>query len=486
MAAHTPVQLMVRRHAESVWNAQGRIQGDIASPPLTTAGAAEAGRWAADLADDAGIRTIWSSDAVRARSTAAAAGRRLGLPVTSTELLAEAGAGVLEGLTHAEAARLAPEHHRVWKARGDLDAIPGAEPGDRLQARAIAFLAAATGPGGADLYGRTQLVVTHAAFLRSLVNTARRRPRTTPVAIGHGDTHLLTDPWTALRPERLNQPWRPAAHRVTPGPDGGAGPAPEFVVKLVPGLGAEGRLGRYRAVQHAVSTATGTPPLLAAAARGDGSAITVRRFVPGATVGHRLGHDEEWELLDFYQQFNERLATAVGTEAFTGVRSLGDRIDIALRGPDNEAVRQLRALTSDGRLRELLHERSRVADFDLHRDNTVRTEAGQLVRIDLDSLCPGPRLLGPACALVGASALYAAGQWAAPHERPHARLLGGDSDHARELRHLVGVRLLLGLWFFLAAPGAAGTEGSERHAALYRAALTGLTALDQEKGSRTR
>ncbi len=180
-----------------------------------------------------------------------------------------------------------------------------------------------------------------------------------------------------------------------------------------------------------MSTATGTPPLLAAATRGDGSAITVRRFVPGTTLGHRLGHHEEWELLDFYERFNTRLAAAVGTEAFTGVRSLGDRIDIALRGPDNEAVRQLRALTCDRRLRELLHERSCVADFDLHRDNTVRTDTGQLVRIDLDSLCPGPRLLGQACAMVGASALYPSGQPAAPHERPHTRLLGGDSDEAR-------------------------------------------------------
>ncbi|WP_432018126.1 histidine phosphatase family protein [Streptomyces sp. 1222.5] len=487
MATHTPVRLTVRRHAESVWNAQARIQGDIASPPLTAAGAAEAERWAADLTVDAGIRTVWSSDAVRARATADAAGRRLGLPVTSTRLLAEAGAGVLEGLTHAEAARTLPEPHRVWKARGDLDAIPGAESGDRLQARAIAFLTAATGPGGAELYGGTQLVVSHAAFLRCMVNTARQRPRTTPVAIGHGDTHLLTDPWTALRPERLNQLWRPAAHRVSPGPDGGAGPAAtRFVVKLVPGLGADGRLDQYRTVQHAVSTATGTPPLLAAATRGDGAAVTVRRFVPGTTLGHRLGTDEEWELLDFYQRFNTRLGAAVQADALTGVRSLADRIDIALRGPDNEAVRELRALTGDRGMRALFHDRSQVADFDLHRDNTLRTDTGQLLRIDLDSLCPGPPLLGEACALVGASALYPTGQSASPYERPHVRRLGGDSDHARELRHLVRVRLLLGLWFFLAAPGAAGTEGSERHAALYRAALTELTALDQEKGSCTR
>ncbi|MFJ9565896.1 histidine phosphatase family protein [Streptomyces fuscichromogenes] len=465
---HSAVRLLVRRHAESEWNAQARIQGDNTAPPLTEAGAAEAARWAAGLPDDAaGPRTIWSSDAVRAHATAGAAARRFGLPVVSTALLGEAGAGVLEGLTHAEAAARFPAHHRVWTARGDLDAIPGAEPGDRLQARVVAFLAAATGPGGADLYGTSQLVVTHAAFLRCLVNTAHLRPRSTPVAVAHDDVHRLDDPWRALSPGRLGPTWRPAVHRVDTADGTG------YVVKVLPGLGTGGGLRRYRDLQRTVCAATGTPPLLAATARADGSAVTVRPFVPGAALGHRLGPDTEWELLRFYDDFNARLATVTVTGPVMGLRSLGDRVDRALRGPDDEAVRQLRALAADSRLDALFHERTHITDFDLHRDNTLRTDGGRLVRIDLDSLCPGPRLWGRACALVGASALYPGGP-GDPADRPHVRLLGGGSDHARELRHLVRARLLLGLRFFLALPG-----GGEGYAALYRAALTELTALDR-------
>ncbi|WP_432170282.1 histidine phosphatase family protein [Streptomyces sp. 1222.5] len=172
MAAHTPVRLTVRRHAESVWNAQARIQGDIASPPLTAAGAAGAGQWATGLTDDTGIRTIWSSDAARARSTAAAAGRRLGLPVTCTRLLAEVGAGVLEGLTHAEAARTLPEHHRVWEARGDLDATPGAESGD------LAFTGRDGQPGRAELFDAyaDSIASVHQVYRQGLTELSSRFP----------------------------------------------------------------------------------------------------------------------------------------------------------------------------------------------------------------------------------------------------------------------------------------------------------------------
>ncbi|MFD8820219.1 hypothetical protein ACFV23_54280, partial [Streptomyces sp. NPDC059627] len=240
-----------------------------------------------------------------------------------------------------------------------------------------------------------------------------------------------------------------------------------------PGVATGGRVRGFLARARAECAATGTPPPMAAAARADGSAVTVRPFLPGTALGHRLGPDAEWELLRCYDDFNARLAEGLAAGPLTGLRSLGDRVDLALRGPDNEAVRQLRALASDSRLGALFHERTDVTDFDLHRDNTLRTEDGRLVRIDLDSLCPGPRLWGRACALVGASALYPAGP-GDPADRPHTRILGGGSDHARELRYLVRVRLLLGLRFFLALSG-----GGERYAALYRAALTELTALDQ-------
>ncbi|MFK0194913.1 histidine phosphatase family protein [Kitasatospora sp. NPDC090308] len=463
-----PVELLVRRHARSRWNAEHRIQGQAAAPGLAADGTAESRAWAGTLSPADGIRTVWSSTAARAIETATPAAHGLGARLRSNPVLNEVGAGRLEGLTHDQAARRHPDCHRVWTARGDLDAIPGAETGDALQARALAFLAIAAGPSGAAAHGTRQLAVTHAAFLRSLVNTAERRERTLPVPIRHTDLHRLTDPWARLDPTELGAPWRPAVHRVDTGPHG------TYLVKVLAAPDGTADLARHRARHDAVAAATGAPALLAAVPRPGGGAVTVRRHLPGSTVPHRIGPAAEWQLHAFYRRFSERVAAALDTGVRSSLPSLRERVDAVLAGPATEASGALRTLVAGRGVAALLADRSTVADFDLHRDNTLRTATG-LTQIDFDGLCTGPRQWADACALVGASALYPAP--ADGHNRPHVRLLAGDTADLRELRLLVEIRLLLGLSFFLTGARAHGGQAAGHYADLYRQALAAYRPL---------
>ena len=67
--------LLVVRHGQSTWNADGRWQGR-ADPPLTALGEAQA----ADAALHVGaIDEVWSSDLERARRTAEIVAAALGL-----------------------------------------------------------------------------------------------------------------------------------------------------------------------------------------------------------------------------------------------------------------------------------------------------------------------------------------------------------------------------------------------------------------------
>ncbi|WP_380282919.1 histidine phosphatase family protein [Kitasatospora purpeofusca] len=466
MSPDPGVRLLVRRHAESLWNAERRIHGRSAGAGLSAAGAAEATAWAAELPSD-GVGTIWCSDTERATATAGRAAQRLAAPLLRTPLLAEAGAGCLEGLTHAEAERRSPDHLRTWLARGDLDAIPEAEPGDRLQARALAFLAVAAGPGATSRFGGLQVVVTHAAFLRCLVNTANRRCRTRPVPVAHTDRHLLVDPWRMLAPARVGPSWRPSTHAVDLGEDG------PYLVKQVSAGASERELARYLALQRAVAAEIGSPPPLAAGAPSDGPATVVRRFVTGDTVPHRLDVRQEWRLLDFYQCTNRALHRAVGAADRERLPSLDNRVADALRGTETEASAPLRRLAADRRVAALLSDRSTVTDHDLHRDNTLRTPHG-LVQIDLEGLSTGPASWADACALTGASALYPGAVQSADGARPHRLLLRGDSQRAAELRVLTTIRLLLGLTFFLTGPRASAGAPARAYAELYRAALAAL------------
>jgi probable phosphoglycerate mutase len=92
-------RLLLVRHGESIWNADGRWQGQ-ADPPLSERGEAQA----AAAADALGtVDALVTSDLERAADTAAIIARILGIePVVVEPRLRERDAGSLSGLTRPE------------------------------------------------------------------------------------------------------------------------------------------------------------------------------------------------------------------------------------------------------------------------------------------------------------------------------------------------------------------------------------------------
>jgi broad specificity phosphatase PhoE len=113
------------RHGESVWNAEGRWQGQ-ADPPLTERGRHQAQRAAERLAR-LGIACIVASDLGRARETAQILGARLGLAPSFDPALRELDVGRWSGHPVAEVARRWPEELAAFRA-GDLALAAAAAP----------------------------------------------------------------------------------------------------------------------------------------------------------------------------------------------------------------------------------------------------------------------------------------------------------------------------------------------------------------------
>ena len=109
------------RHGETDWNADGRSQGRT-DVPLNPTGVAQAAS-AAQLLRGRGIASIVSSPLSRARDTAEAAGKVLGLPVTLIDDLQEVSFGGARG--HHPARRLV---HRLDQRRGRPPKTPKASP----------------------------------------------------------------------------------------------------------------------------------------------------------------------------------------------------------------------------------------------------------------------------------------------------------------------------------------------------------------------
>ena len=96
--------LLLVRHGETDWNADGRLQGQT-DRPLSDYGREQALQLADDLQGE-GFDAIYSSDLSRARETAEIVGARLGLRVELDPDLREKDWGNWEGLTSVERDRV--------------------------------------------------------------------------------------------------------------------------------------------------------------------------------------------------------------------------------------------------------------------------------------------------------------------------------------------------------------------------------------------
>lgn len=156
-------RLLIVRHGETAWNAEGRIQGhsDI---DLSELGVQQAQAVAQRLADTH-IDAAYSSDLVRASETAKMILERRHVPLNQTPLLRERYYGVFEGLTVDERRAQFPAMFDASLVK-DLDFAPnGGESARQTLTRMGPFV---TGIKNTHLE-ETVLLVGHGGSLRAAI-----------------------------------------------------------------------------------------------------------------------------------------------------------------------------------------------------------------------------------------------------------------------------------------------------------------------------
>jgi broad specificity phosphatase PhoE len=173
-------RVLLLRHGESEWNAQGRWQGH-GDPVLTPLGREQASRAATQLAS-ARIERIVSSDLARAHQTAQIVAVRLGLALECDALWRERDIGSWTGLTRDEISSRWPDEYAHFRAHEEHVRPGGGESDAMLRARAQRALAALRAR-----YARARvLVVTHRGIARMLVP---EKPLANAEWCEVGDTH---------------------------------------------------------------------------------------------------------------------------------------------------------------------------------------------------------------------------------------------------------------------------------------------------------
>lgn len=147
------IRLLVVRHGQSTWNADGRWQGQ-ADPPLSELGERQAH---AAVPATATFDAVWSSDLARARRTAELVAP-IGVEVRGDARIRERHAGEWTGLTRAEIDEQYP---------GYLDGRRS-PPGFEADGSVIERVLEAFGDIAASIDGGMALVVSHGGVIRAL------------------------------------------------------------------------------------------------------------------------------------------------------------------------------------------------------------------------------------------------------------------------------------------------------------------------------
>jgi len=162
-ANHGATVFYLMRHAPTVWNAAGRIQGQTDSP-LTPIGQAWAARWGIQLAS-LQLTRLLSSDIGRAVATARRMNAVLKLPMSADARLREQDWGQWTGRVHRLLKTEAAQAYAHQQAMGWHFRPPGGESHLDTLERALAALRDMT----ATYPGERLLVVSHEGVLKCLI-----------------------------------------------------------------------------------------------------------------------------------------------------------------------------------------------------------------------------------------------------------------------------------------------------------------------------
>lgn len=163
-------ELILIRHGETLWNQEGRMQGQRDSP-LTELGERQARQLGLRLRD-VSFDALYSSDLGRAYRTALTVSEATGHAVSVDIRLRERNFGIFEGLTNADIKARYPDDHVRFASRDPHYVMPGGESALGFQQRCVRCLAEI-----AEKHrGASAVVVTHGLVLDSLYRTALGMP----------------------------------------------------------------------------------------------------------------------------------------------------------------------------------------------------------------------------------------------------------------------------------------------------------------------
>lgn len=385
--------LHILRHAPTVYNEGGVIQGQTHDLGLSEDGKAQLSRAIEDgLFRNDEISMILTSDALRTLQTARTISEHLNIAIRTEPLLREVDAGILAGKSKAWLKEHNPDALEIWNRHGDLDGIDGAETGDQLQARAIAFLVKlreAFPPG-------TYAILSHAAFIRSLLNTIQGTPRATLVEHRHLVPIGYEDLYSRFRIKNLGLTFASAVYHIETADR-------SFIAKRVDNAS----LGKMEALndllRHLSKDNLQTPFLLFSEYMKDNRPYTlaIGEYIEGETLLDAPSSRDYQDICILMQSMSASLQgyKGPGLADFPNLKQIVEKIKRRISKKHSKECAFLESVD----LKNFFNRASniQVVDHDCHYGNFIRTPSGELKKIDVSPVL-APAIYQPASVLLSA------------------------------------------------------------------------------------
>ena len=375
-------KLLIIRHGESEANANKIIQGKTNDFGLTERGKQFI---RSKIRNEINIFSFFiriiTSPLTRAVETADIISEELRIPIYLNESLEEGDSGILSGMHKQEAYEKYKKYYEIWKERKDLDNIPLAEKGENLQARVIGFISQYF-----DMAEYNDIIVTHAGFIRCLMNTIENRERTERFNIDNGTIFCINDIFKNLDVQERKRAMNSRVIILTTANG-------KFVVKLKNGIPLEQDYAEQDLLQQIEGESV--PKVLSLQQYSNNTFCKVIRFVEGRHIYGKLLPEEYNALIESEQSLG-RLLRRVHNNKFK-TNNLQAKLQTIFETTTNSYIKEIAHTLLNSPYKNILSgNRGYVLSHDdLNRDNILFETLGNgQIRaniIDFESLEYAPK-----------------------------------------------------------------------------------------------
>ena len=423
--------LTIIRHGKSIGNVMRIIQGRENDFSLSDEGKQQIRNIRDKLPE---FSQIISSPLQRAKESAFIIQQKHKKTLIVDDRLVEMNPGIIGGKTHQENYEQFPDYYKIWMMRKDLDGIPGAEKGKELQARAISFLM--------DYYNQqnfSDIVVTHAGFMRALINTINGNDRTTPVNVENASIQSFYNPLSNIVIENRPRAMASKVYIISTVND-------KYVVKMKDRSINENDILEEKLLKKIGEKIDDIPQVLSLANTPKGS-TKVLDFLEGKHRYGQLTEQEQTALTQKIQQIS-RVLSEVEISQYPKTDVVKSVLDMSEKAQTPYVKNLVREIINDKiNMQRLENSPLGLVHSDLNRDNILfeYTDSGVKAKIiDWEGISVLPKAYQMASYL--SSSLLLEGESVenclniAKQEMP--------KENPEFILYLMKIRLLQGLYFF--------------------------------------